>query len=189
MLRATAIVRRAELASRITVDTITLDREARYRRRVAMTTDHGHAFLLDLAEACYLADGDALVLDNGGLVRVVAAAEPLMEIRTDSPLDLARLAWHIGNRHTPAEITPVAIYIQPDHVLGEMVAGLGGKVILVRRPFEPEGGAYGGKGPLAKGHHHATGHGRGESDGHSHDHDHTPPKTPAGSKPRVWRPR
>lgn len=171
MLRATSVVRRSELGRRVVSDTITLDREARYRRRIAMTTDHGHGFLLDLAEATYLADGDALELSNGLLVKVKAAPEDLLEIHAHDPLALARIAWHIGNRHTPAEITSRAIYIKPDHVLAEMVQGLGAHVHAVRRPFEPEGGAYGSKGPLQSGHHHHAGaHDHGH--GHSHDHDH-----------------
>lgn len=169
MLRAIAVIRRADVGRRFTSDTVTLDREARYRRRIAMTSDRGHDFLLDLAEATYVADGDALEMENGILVRVVAAPEDLMEIHAHSAPELARIAWHIGNRHTPAEITPHAIYIKPDHVLADMVAGLGAHVHLVRRPFEPEGGAYGGKGPLQSGHHHHGGaHSHG--DGHSHEH-------------------
>jgi urease accessory protein len=158
MLRATAVIRSADLGRRITTDTVTLDREARYRRRIAMTTDRGHEFLLDLAEATYLAHGDALELANGALVKVVAAAEDLLEIHAHGVVALARIAWHIGNRHTPAEITGDAIYIKPDHVLALMVEGLGGHVHAVRRPFEPEGGAYGSKGPLKAGHHHDGGH-------------------------------
>lgn len=167
MLRATTVVRRADLGSRITTDTVTLDREARYRRRIAMESDRGHGFLLDLAEATYLAHGDALELSNGALIKVQAAPEDLLEIHAQGSLALARIAWHIGNRHTPAEICDHAIYIKPDHVLAEMVAGLGGHVHAIRRPFEPEGGAYGSKGPLHKGHHHHH-HGRG----HDHDHPH-----------------
>lgn len=168
MFRAISVIRRAELGRRVTSDTITLDREARYRRRIAMTTDRGHGFLLDLAEATYLAHGDALELDNGLLIKVQAAPEDLMQIHAHDALALARIAWHIGNRHTPAEITAEAIYIKPDHVLAEMVAGLGAHVHCVRRPFEPEGGAYGGKGPLQSGHHH--GHADGGGHGHSHEH-------------------
>jgi len=162
MHRAIRVIRKAELGSQVTVDSITLDRASRFRRRVAMTTDGGVPFLLDLPEATYLADGDALLLDNGTLVAVAAAAEPLLEIHADNSHELARIAWHIGNRHTPAEITPSAIYIQPDHVMEAMVIGLGAHVHHVVRPFEPEGGAYGGKGPLHNGHHH----------GHDHDHTH-----------------
>jgi urease accessory protein len=165
MLRATSIVRRTELGGRATADTVTLDREARYRRRIAMESDQGHSFLLDLPEATYLAHGDAIQLSDGTLVEVQAAPEDLLEVHARDALALARIAWHIGNRHTPAEITEHAIYIKPDHVLAEMVAGLGAHVHQVKRPFEPEGGAYGSKGPLQKGHHH------GARD-HAHDHDH-----------------
>lgn len=171
MLRATSVIRRADLGTRIAIDTVTLDREARYRRRIAMKSDRGHEFLLDLAEATYLEGGDALALSNGDLVKVLAAPEDLLEIHAHDPLALARIAWHIGNRHTPAEITEHAIYIKPDHVLAEMVEGLGAHVHEVRRPFEPEGGAYGSKGPLQKGHHHGDHHHHGEH-GHTHDHGH-----------------
>jgi urease accessory protein len=169
MLRATSIIRRTELGDRITTDTVTLDREARYRRRIAMESDSGHTFLLDLPEATYLAHGDVLELSNGALIKVQAAPEDLLEIHAQGALALARIAWHIGNRHTPAEITEHAIYIQPDHVLAEMVEGLGAHVHQVKRPFEPEGGAYGSKGPLQKGHHHGGHH---HGDGHAHGHDH-----------------
>lgn len=185
MLRASRVVRRAEMAGRIAIDTITLDRQARHRRRIALSTDRGHAFLLDLPEATYLADGDALEIEGRGLVKVVAAAEALLEIHAHDALALARIAWHIGNRHTPAEIADGAIYIQPDHVLEEMVVGLSAHVHHVMRPFDPEGGAYGGKGPLAKGHHHhgADSHDHGHAHGHDHDHPAPPPR-----KPAVWRP-
>lgn len=166
-LRAARVIDRHEVGSRITIDTITLDREARYRRRIALATDRGHAFLLDLPEATYLAHGDALELSNGALVKVVAAPEDLLEIHGHDPVELARIAWHIGNRHTPAEIQSAAIYIKPDHVLEEMVVGLGGHVHRVRRPFEPEGGAYGGKGPLHQDHHHGAGH-HHHHEGHAH---------------------
>lgn len=172
MLRATAVVRRADLGRRITIDTITLDREARWRRRIAMKTDRGHEFLLDLAEATYMAHGDALELSNGALVKVQAAPEDLMEIHAHDAPSLARIAWHIGNRHTPAEITDHAIYIKPDHVLAEMVEGLGAHVHRVTRPFEPEGGAYGTKGPLQGGHHHHGGHAHDDSHDHGHQQHH-----------------
>ena len=179
MHRATSLIRRAAFGGRIAVDSITLDRQARYRRRVLLTTDRGHEVMLDLAEATYMAHGDALELANGTFVKIVAAPEPLLEIHAPSAgnlgaIELARIAWHIGNRHTPCEITGDAIYIQPDHVLAEMVQGLGAHVHSVTRPFEPEGGAYGGKGPLIESHH---GHSHGAGHAHSHDHDHShPPK-------------
>lgn len=163
-LRASSVLRAGELESAEIVDTITLDRQSRYRRRVLLTTDGGRELLLDLPEATYLAHGDGLAVE-GGVVLVKAAAEDLLEIHAADALALATIAWHLGNRHTPAEITRNAIYIQPDHVLAELVEQLGAHVHRVRRPFEPEGGAYGGKGPLHSGHHH--GHG-----GHHHHHDH-----------------
>lgn len=170
MLRASNIIRRAEFGSRIAIDSITLDREARWRRRIAMTSDRGHPFLLDLPEAAYFEHGDALELSDGTLIKVIAAQEDLLEIHAHDVRQLARIAWHIGNRHTPAEITSAAIYIKPDHVLAEMVEGLGGHVHTVRRPFEPEGGAYGSKGPLQAGHHHHGGHSH-DAHGAHHHHD------------------
>ena len=171
--RATTITRKSESGSQVGTETITLDRASRYRRRLALTSDSGREFLLDLPEATYLAHGDALVLDDGSLIKVLAAPEPLLEVHAHDPLELARIAWHIGNRHTPAEIVPGAIYIQPDHVLEDMVIGLGAHVHKVMRPFEPEGGAYGGKGPLQKGHHHhGHDHHHDHAHGHSHDHHH-----------------
>ncbi len=186
MQRAVRIIFKSGLNARITVDTITLDRAQRHKRRLAMTTDRGHEFLLDLPEAAYLADGDALELENGGLIKVRAANEPLLEIHAKDPAALARIAWHIGNRHTPAEVTATAIYIQPDHVLEEMVIGLGAHAHHVKRPFDPEGGAYGGKGPLEPGHHHhAHDHGGQHHHGHDHhDHSHDHVTT----KPQIWRP-
>ena len=172
MLRAARVIRSADIGDRIATDSVTLDREARYRRRIAMATDRGRSFLLDLAEATHLAHGDALDLSDGGLVTVLAAPEPLLEIHARDPVALARIAWHIGNRHTPAEITADAIYIKPDHVLAEMVEGLGAHVHGVQRPFEPEGGAYGSKGPLQSGHHHGGGRGHAHDAAHGHGHDH-----------------
>jgi urease accessory protein len=172
MLRATTVIRATELGKRITIDTVTLEREARWRRRIAMESDRGHKFLLDLPEATYLAHGDALELSNGALVKVQAAPEELMEIHAHDALALARIAWHIGNRHTPAEITAHAIYIKPDQVLAEMVEGLGAHVHAVKRPFEPEGGAYGTKGPLQQSHHHAHAEGHGHRHDHGDDHAH-----------------
>ncbi len=166
MLHAGSVIRKAQLGPRAFVDTITLDRQSRYRRRLLLKTDGGHELMLDLAEATYLADGDGLLLRDGGVVLVKAAAEDLMEIHTTDALALARIAWHLGNRHTPAQITAGAILIQPDHVLAEMVEGLGAHVHRVKQPFEPEGGAYGGHGPLHSGHHHHHG---------DHDHHHHGP--------------
>lgn len=168
MKRATATVPRSDNSLTDQLPAITLTREERYRRRIAWQTDDGMPFLLDLAEATYLPDGTGLALDDGSTILVRAAPEDLLQITSADPPTLARIAWHIGNRHTPAEITADAIYILPDHVLAEMVQGLGGVVSRVSRPFEPEGGAYGGHGTLEHGHHHGSGR---HAHSHSHDHD------------------
>jgi len=165
MKRAIATIPKGDSRLGTGQPTITLAREERYRRRIACTTDDGDAFLLDLAEATYLPDNTGLLLDDGSAIIVRAAPEDLLQITTKDTHSLSRIAWHIGNRHTPAEITRDAIFILPDHVLAEMVQGLGGVVTRVSRPFEPEGGAYGGHGSLERGHHR---HGAGA---HNHHHD------------------
>ena len=144
MIRATSVVRRPAVRPERLADTLTLDHDARHRRRLALTADGGLAFLLDLEKAAVLDDGDAVMLEDGRLVGIKAAPERLIEIRTENPLRLAKLAWHIGNRHIPAEITRDAIFIAEDHVLMTMVRGLGAHARIVERPFRPERGAYGG---------------------------------------------
>ena len=154
MIRATRVVRAAALAGAEIVDRIVLDHGDRHRRRMAMRGVGGLAFLLDLPEPAVLDDGDALALEDGRLVWVEAAPERLLELRADSDHALKRLIWHIGNRHIPAEIADDAVFIAFDHVLAEMVRGLGGSAEPVERPFRPEGGAYAGG--------HAQAHGRGD---------------------------
>lgn len=163
MIRATRVIRRDRLGCGEIVDRIVLDSGDRHRRRMAMRGVGGTAFLLDLHEATALDDGDALALEDGRLIWVEAAPEALLEIRAPSPLALKRLIWHIGNRHIPAEIGEEAIWIAHDHVLAEMVRGLGGSAEPVTRPFRSEGGAYSG------GHDH--GHGHDHAHGHHHLHD------------------
>ena len=168
MLRATSIVRRPAVKPERVADTITLDHEARHRRRVTLTADGGLSFLLDLDKAAILDDGDAVKLEDGRLVQVKAAPESLVEIRTENPLRLMKVAWHIGNRHVPAEITADAIYIGHDHVLMEMVRGLGATASMVERPFRPDRGAYHEHGPDCR---HDHGHAHGHDHAH-HDHGH-----------------
>ncbi len=131
-------------------DRVTLGYEARFLRRKVLTTDRGECFLVDLAQAVSLARGDAFELADGRLIAVIAAEEPLLEITAADAADaaeaagtLARLAWHIGNRHAPCQIARDRLLIAPDHVLREMVENLGGRLREVREPFTPEGGAYG----------------------------------------------
>ena len=146
MQRASSIVRKIAVRPERVIDRISLDHVARHRRRIALTGIGGLEVLLDLEKATVLKAGDALKLDDGGLLLIEASPEKLLEIRTENRLRLMRLAWHIGNRHTPAELADDAIYIAYDHVLEEMVRGLGATTNIVQRAFEPEGGAYEGHG-------------------------------------------
>jgi urease accessory protein len=164
MQRATRIVRKPAVKHEQVVDQVTLDHEGRHKRRIVLQGDKGTGFLLDLDKATILNDGDALKLEDGALILVKAASESLLEIKADNPLRLLKMAWHIGNRHTPAEITAEAIYIQDDHVLAEMVRGQGCQAHHVTRPFQPEAGAY-----AHAGHEHGH-HEHGHHDHSAHDH-------------------
>lgn len=144
MIRATAVVRRPEVAASAVAGALTLDHGDRHRRRLAMRTDEGLDFLLDLDAAAILDDGDAVRLEDGRLIRIRAARERVLEIRAATPLALKKLIWHIGNRHVPAEIAEHAVYIADDHVLAAMIRGLGGMATPMERPFRPERGAYDG---------------------------------------------
>ena len=167
MIRATQ-VRGQYRWSEPPADTVVLDFDDRHRRRMVMTGTRGLEFLLDLESAVALRGGDALVLEDGRLVEVVAAPEPLAEIRGSDPQHLVRLAWHLGNRHLPTQITARGLRIRRDHVIEAMVKGLGARIIEIEAPFDPEGGAYADSGhaqaPAGAAHDHA-GH-----DHSSHDH-------------------
>ncbi len=156
MLRATS-VKAANSWRDTPADTVVLTFDDRHRRRLAMTGTRGLEFLLDLPQTVALRGGDALVLEDGRLVEVVAAPEPLIELRGVDPRQMVRLAWHLGNRHLPVQIAGKHLRIRRDHVIEEMVRGLGASVVEIEAPFDPEGGAY-----VAGGH----------SDDHGHDHQH-----------------
>jgi urease accessory protein len=123
-------------------DAVTLDYDHRHRRRLLLVNDAGAELLLDLPKAAALAEGDGLCTESGAWIAVRAAAEPLLEVTCDDPHRLLRLGWHIGNRHVPAELRPTAIRIRPDHVIADMVRGLGARVREIEAPFQPESGAY-----------------------------------------------
>jgi urease accessory protein len=141
------------------IGTLTLDFEARHRRRIRLTADYGEDVLLDLPKTVAMADGDGLQLDDGSWISVRAAAEPLVEVRHADRHQLVRLAWHLGNRHLPTEIREDSLLIRPDHVIEDMLRGFGAELLKIEAPFQPEGGAYGSS---QHGHHH---HGEG---GHHH---------------------
>src|SRR5579862_6272972 len=124
------------------VDCVALDAQDRHRRRIVLTGERGTTFLLDLPRATALGDGDGLLLDDGAIVRIAGRKEPLVEITAASPSELARLAWHIGNRHIDVQIVGDRLRIRRDHVIEDMLGGVGARVAPIEAPFEPEGGAY-----------------------------------------------
>ena len=146
-------------------DTVVLDFDDRHRRRMAMVGTRGLEFLLDLEHATALRGGDALVLEDGRLIEVVAAPEPLAEIRGSDAHHLVRIAWHLGNRHLPTQITARGLRIRRDHVIEAMAKGLGARILEIEAPFDPEGGAYAvDAGAHAASHHHHS------HDAHDHEH-------------------
>lgn len=151
-LRATTVADHVHDAA----DTVVLDFDARHRRRLAMRGEGGLEFLLDLPQAVALRDGNGLVLEDGRVVAVKAAPESLMEIACADAAHLVRVAWHLGNRHLPTELSGDRLRIRADHVIAEMARGLGATVTQIEAPFQPEGGAYG----------------PGRVHGHDHGHDH-----------------
>lgn len=120
-------------------DCVTLDYEGRFLRRKRLVSRAGLSFLVDLAETVSLNPGDAFQLQDGRLIGIAAAIEPCLRIQGALP----RLAWHIGNRHTPCQIGADHLLIRADHVLEGMLRGLGAQVSATMAPFAPEGGAYG----------------------------------------------
>jgi urease accessory protein len=152
---ATAIARAPGV--QLPADRIRLSYDQRFLRRRRLVAEGGLSFLVDLPETVSLQAGDAFLLSDGRSVAVEAAEEPVLRVTGDLP----RLAWHIGNRHTPCQFDGEALVIRADHVLEAMLRHLGAEVNETVLPFAPEGGAYG--------HGRTLGHDHG---GHSHDHAH-----------------
>ena len=126
------------------LDAVTLVYLDRHRRRLRLVANSGETFLLDLPRAHHLREGDGLVVDGGGYIRVRAAAEPVLEIEAETSSSLLRIAWHLGNRHLPLQVVDDRLRIRADHVIADMVTGLGGILIRLDAPFDPEIGAYAG---------------------------------------------
>ena len=163
MLRATEITPAGSWKGQ-PADVVRLDYDKRTRRRIALTGAGGLEFLLDLAKASVLRAGDGIRLEDGRIVAVEAASERLLEISCSDARLLARTAWHLGNRHLATVISARVIHIRDDHVIADMVRGLGAEAHVVQRPFNPEGGAY-GEGAV-------HGHSHGHHGHHHHDGDH-----------------
>jgi urease accessory protein len=153
MRRVAAIHRKGAWPEAAASGTVTLAYLDRHRRRIRLSDDDGTPFLLDLPRAVVLGDGDGLALEGGGFLRVRAAVEALAEIECRDGAELARIAWHLGNRHLPMQVAGARLRIRWDHVIVDMLAGLGARVSRIEAPFDPEARAY-------------------ADSGHDHHHDH-----------------
>ena len=152
MKRVTHLKLAGDWPAATATDRVTLDAGDRNRRRIVLTGEKGTQFMLDFPSPVSLRDGDGLVLDDGSIVAVAGAPEQLLEVCAHNALDTVRLAWHLGNRHTDVQIVGDHIRLRRDHVLEEMLRGLGAHVATLDAPFDPEPAS-------PHGHHH-------------HDHDH-----------------
>ncbi len=168
--RAGSIIRAAEARGVEPFDTVVLESDERHLRRRVLTLKNGGQVLVDLLEPVALQDGDLLALDDGRHVAIVAPLEEVYDVRATDAVHLAQLAWHIGNRHLPAAIEARRIVILRDHVIKDMLEGLGATVTEAMEPFNPLRGAYSGHGAHHDHDHHA--HEHHHHDGHHHGHDH-----------------
>ncbi|HLS97488.1 MAG: urease accessory protein UreE [Porticoccaceae bacterium] len=171
MLIVTQFAPPAEHADRAAI-TVELPYDLRKKSRLRAVSRCGRELGFQLERGAELRDGQRLLADSGEVVVIVASAEALSSVSGDSPLALLRAAYHLGNRHVPLQVTEHWLRYQHDHVLDDMVRGLGLAVTLVSAPFQPESGAYGRHGG---GHHHGggdhpQGHGFVLAAGHHHDH-------------------
>lgn len=151
------LIREPETRERVPYARVVLGYDERFLRRKRLMTETDDGFMVDLPETTSVMAGDCFELLDGRLVAVVAAAEPVLVV---TGANLPRLAWHIGNRHTPCQIEAGRLVIRDDHVLKGMLAGLGATVSHAMEPFTPEGGAYG--------HGRTMGHDHGHGDLHGH---------------------
>lgn len=160
--------------------TIELDWDVRQKSRFDATDSQGRQIGVFLPRGTAVRGGDVLVAEDGSLVRVIAAPQPVLRITHctahGTPFDLTRAAYHLGNRHVPIELKPDHLKIEPDHVLADMLRSMHLIVVAIEEAFEPEGGAYGS---------HEHSHGAGHSHDHAHDHGHSHAK---GPKPLVLAP-
>jgi urease accessory protein len=162
MPRAFAVIAAAHRHDRPVADTVILDYAQRSAQKITVTGIKGGAVAIDMDEPVRLRTDDLLVLDDGSLVEVVAAPEPLIEARAADVASLARLAWHLGDRHVPVQVLANRIRAQRDPAIEALLKALGAKLTMIEAPFEPEGGAY-----ESHAHHdHAHEHGHGH---HHHD--------------------
>jgi urease accessory protein len=180
MPRATRVLHAAERGSTPVVDTLILPHAQRQAQKGFLFGVKGICVELDFAETVRLRTDDALVLEDGGLVEIVAEPEPLIEARAADLPALARLAWHLGDRHVPIQVLERRLRLKPDPAIEALLQSLGAKVVAIEAPFEPEGGAYaasaGDHGHDHHPHDHSHDHHHGpdhDYDDHHHGHDHS----------------
>jgi urease accessory protein len=169
MPRAFAVLAATHRHDRPVADTVILDYAQRSAQKVTVTGIKGSAVTIDMDEPVRLRTDDLLVLDDGSLVEVVAAPEPLIEARVADVAALARLArlaWHLGDRHVPMQVLANRIRAQRDPAIETLLKSLGAKLTMIEAPFEPEGGTY------ASSHGHGHDHDHDHAHGHKHHHDH-----------------
>jgi urease accessory protein len=170
MPRATRVVPAAERKDAPIADTLILPHAQRQAQKGFLFGIKGTCVELDFAEPVRLRTDDALVLDDGGLIEVVAEPEPLIEVRATDLPSLARLAWHLGDRHVPVQIMERKLRLKRDEAIEALLQSLGAKVMAIEAPFEPEGGAY--EAAAAHDHHNSHDHHHHGHDHHHHDHGH-----------------
>ncbi|MFK4822313.1 urease accessory protein UreE [Ochrobactrum quorumnocens] len=166
MIKVKSIIRAHEVIDVVPAGHAILERDERHLRRKAIALEDGEKIFVDFAQPVVLDHGDRLVLEDGREIEIRAAREALYEIRGRDALHIAKLAWHIGNRHLAAQIEPDRIFILRDHVIKAMLEGLGAKVKDTNDIFSPLRGAYSG-GHSSHDHEHHDHH----HDHHHHDHD------------------
>jgi urease accessory protein len=179
MPRATRVLSASERRDAGIVDTLILPYAQRQAQKGFVFGVKGTCVELDFAEAVRLRTDDALVLEEGGLIEIVAEPEPLIEARAADLPGLARLAWHLGDRHVPVQVLERKLRVKRDPAIEALLASLGAKLVEIEAPFEPEGGAYAA--PTGEHHHHdhhshhhhhGPGHHQGQAHGHDHHHHH-----------------
>jgi urease accessory protein len=167
MARAISVVKPAERAGRAAIDTVILDYAQRSAQQNKVTGVKGGVFEIDLTEPARLRTDDLLLLDDGNLLEVVAAPEPLIEARAADLDGLMRLAWHLGDRHVPSQLFANRLRVRREEALENLLKALGAKLAFIEAPFEPEGGAYDRRHGHTHEHDHSHDHGHGH---HHHDH-------------------
>jgi len=176
MLRVVRVVSSAQSDSARHIDSVMLAPGQRRLQTAQLTGVKGTVIGLMMPEPVMLRMGDALELDDGSLVDVVIEPEPLVEVRGNDLTHLARLAWHLGDRHVPVQVLTNRLRLRRDPALEAMLGALGARLTAIEAPFDPEGGAYAAH--TSHDHHHGHDHGHHDHDhhdhahGHHHDHDH-----------------